>query len=209
MKFYEKPLNALPNHSFFWLVMLVWLGGCAQLQTMQQKKLYPEMGRLEKISSFSLSGKLQLQTAQRKFSAPVRWVHTLDGDTIFVMGPMGEVVARLDATRLGAVLRTKNEERRADHPGILLEALTGYAFPVRGFSSWVLGKPNSGRAENLLWLKNGHLLAMAEDGWQIRYPAYEEVQGLLLPGRIEVERPEARIVLIVESWSLPTPPQQN
>lgn len=209
MKFYKKRWIALSSHNIVSLCLITLLCSCAILQTRQQKKLYPELARLEAISSFTLSGKLQVQTAQRQFSAPIHWVHTVDGDTIFLMGPMGEVVARLDVTRLGAVLRTQKEERRADQPGVLLETVTGYAFPVDGFSSWVLGKPKSARAENFLWRKDGHLLALAEDGWQIRYTAYQEIQGLLLPQKVEVERPEARVVLIIESWSLPTQPPQS
>ena len=48
---------------------------------------------------------------------------------------------------------------------------------------------------------------MQQDGWQLEFGDWAPGPGLEveLPGRIEAERGDARVRLVVDAWNAPTP----
>ena len=87
---------------------------------------------------------------------------------------------------------------------VLLREATGWEIPVAALASWVRGArdPEGGTA-TLQFGADGRLARMQQDGWQLAYGEWVASPGLGidLPTRIEAERGEARVRLVVDGWS--------
>ena len=61
-------------------------------------------------------------------------------------------------------------------------------------------KPNVSKIEAATWDEKGQLLTLKQDGWDINYENYTEINGLTLPNKIVLKSDKVNLKLLVEKW---------
>lgn len=94
--------------------------------------------------------------------------------------PMGTVLARVEASATGAILRYPNGQTEyATSPDALVEQLFGYAIPVEGMRDWLRGQTGS-RPTTDLALQQQQPSYFVQDGWRVRLQRYDALGPKLL-----------------------------
>ncbi len=180
------------------------LGACAVVPPVPRAA--PEvharhLQRLAAIDAFELSGRIGVVTEQKGFSGKLRWTHAPDGDLLAFYSPIGSQVAEIVGNAGGVVLTTSDRKTYvADDAETLLAQTMGWSLPLRGLTDWALGRPTSGPYEDVRWDAQGRITRLRQDGWDIEFPAYQNVDGTELPARIMLKSRRLDLKLLVEQW---------
>ena len=75
-----------------------------------------------------------------------------------------------------------------------------FRLPLTGLSDWVLGKPTASKIDAATWDEKGQLLTLKQDGWDISYENYTEINGLTLPNKILLKSDKVNLKLLLEKW---------
>lgn len=160
---------------------------------------------LEKISAFSLAGRMAVQTEKRGFSGSLRWKHTEEGNHFSLYSPLGAQVADIKSSPEGVTLVTNDRKTyQADTAETLLQNTMGWSLPLTGLSDWILGRPTKSPHEIVALDDKGRLTRLKQDGWDIEYTAYTTVEGTDLPGKVILRSPQLDLKLLVEQWGMLT-----
>jgi len=130
-----------------------------------------------------------------------------------VSGPFSQGGVRLTGDASGVQLRDdKGGSAFAVDADALLQQATGLQVPVGGLRYWMLGLPAPGAAPGQAGAQatgptamhevdaQGRLLRLHQNGWNIDYRAYLDVDGLSLPRKLFLDRDDLRVRLVVEQW---------
>ncbi|HEX5538900.1 MAG TPA: lipoprotein insertase outer membrane protein LolB, partial [Methylophilaceae bacterium] len=142
-------------------------------------------------------------TNPRGFSGSMQWQHALAGDQIQLFSPLGGQVAQISTTANGVELITSDgKSYQAADAETLTQQTLGWSLPMRGLADWVVGRPASGAVKDASWDTMGRLTTLQQDGWDIEYADYINIDGHQLPTRISLRSPQLNLKLIVENWQL-------
>ena len=160
------------------------------------------LAKLNAIKSFSLKGRLGVVTQKQGFSGSINWQHSAQKDNIDVFSPLGGQIANIKKTALGVTL-TQQDGRSitAQSAESLTQTTLGFRLPLTGLSDWALGKPTSSKVDASTWDAQGRLLTLKQDGWDISYENYAEINGVFLPNKVALKSEPLNLKLIVENWS--------
>jgi len=198
---------------------LLLLAGCAS--TLQVAMLPPgqRQAALDRQSAreqvlagavdWSLDGRVALTNRGRGGSGGIDWRQQGDAYVVTLSAPITRQSWRLEGGAGTARLEgLEGGTRVGPDAAALLREATGWEIPVDALSSWVRGArdPGAGPA-TLQFGADGRLARMQQDGWQLAYGEWvaHPALGIELPTRIEAERGEARVRLVVDAWSGATP----
>ncbi|HLD09287.1 MAG TPA: lipoprotein insertase outer membrane protein LolB [Methylophilaceae bacterium] len=185
--------------------------GCAAVQPITQPSGSPaaayqqHLASLANIKQFKLQGRIGVQTEGKGFSGTTHWQHDDAGDNIALFSPLGGQIATIKTTTDGVELVTSDgKSYSAKDAETLTQQNLGWSLPMQGLTDWVLGRPASGsNASDMIWDSTGRLTKLKQDGWEIEFPEYTEVNGQQLPGKINLRNPKLYLKLIVEQWEIP------
>jgi outer membrane lipoprotein LolB len=62
--------------------------------------------------------------------------------------------------------------------------------------------PDPAQPSELAGDEQGRLTRLEQGGWVIDYPAYGQVAALELPTRIQAQRDQIKVKLVIEQWNL-------
>lgn len=198
---------------------LLVLAGCAttlpvaQLPPAQHAAAVQRQAAREQVlgtvADWSLSGRVALSNNGRGGSGRIDWRQRGGSFEVSLAAPITRQSWRLEGG--GGIARLEGLEggtRIGTDPGRLLREATGWEIPVGSLASWVRGArdPEAGPA-TLEFGADGRLARMQQDGWKLEFGDWAPGPGLEveLPGRIEAERGDARVRLVVDAWNAPTP----
>ena len=142
-----------------------------------------------------------VQTDGRGVSGSMHWQHTDTGDDIALFSPMGSKMADVK-TSDGNVTLTSNDGKtyQAADAETLTEQTLGWRLPVANLTDWVLGRPTPGDITLVSWDDTGKLTKLTQDGWEIQYQEYKEVNALFLPSKLTLRNPKLYLKLVIERW---------
>lgn len=183
--------------------LIVLLGGCAAL-TVPAPGEIPELGApAQEISRFRLSGRIAVKHNEQGFSGSLRWEHAAARDEMFILSPLGQVVARIERDAAGAALTTSDQQTlRADDAESLTAAALGWRLPLAGLQYWVLGRPAPIAPAVIERNGDNRVSRLRQHGWRIDYLEYAALPELSLPGKILLQRENLEVKLIIDSWDL-------
>jgi len=173
------------------------LGGCAMLAPIEHaERLY--VGRF----AASVSQGEQHDSVSGRFTMAVR----SDNITVDLASPLGNTLARIQATDSGATLTAPQPDGsmatwEGTGPEALTETVLGWRLPVSGLADWIAGRPAAGRPFRLT-PADGMAQRIDQDGWIVRIDERFAVTGE--PRRLTLERaddgsgPAIRLKLIVD-----------
>lgn len=189
----------------FLLLPALLLAGCAPLQplpsTSAPATYRQHAASIANIHTFALNGRIAVLTEKKGFSGSMRWHHHAEGDEIGFYSPIGTQLGQISASADSVTLTTSDHKSftAADAESLTQNTL-GWSLPITGLSDWVLGRPTKGDAELLSWDAGGRLLHLRQQGWDIEYPQYMEIEGRQLPNKIVMKSQKLDLKLVVEQW---------
>ena len=203
------PFNLLFCRGRILLLAALFLGACATQPTTPSATPAPtnasinqqHLTTLTTIKSFSLKGRLGVVTQKQGFSGSIEWQHQQASDDIDVYSPVGGKVANIAKTADGVTLTDQKGHSISAHDAESLTDVTlGFKLPLTGLSDWALGKPTTSKIDAVTWDEKGQLLTLKQDGWDIGYENYTEINGLTLPNKIVLKSDKVNLKLLVEKW---------
>jgi outer membrane lipoprotein LolB len=163
------------------------------------------LAQINKIHFFAMHGRIAILTESKGFSGGLHWHHHGDDDDLDFYSPLGTQLGKLTRDAGGVTLTTSNQHtmHAADSETLTQNAL-GWSLPMNGLTDWMLGRPAQGTPEILAWDKDGNILHMKQQGWDIQYSGYVVFDGISLPEKITLKSQKIDLKLVVEAWQTGT-----
>lgn len=150
------------------------------------------------LEGFQLEGRVA--AGGQPGSAQLRWTQSPEGVfDIRVAGPLGSGSLRLRGTSQQVLIEDRNGRRESQDPTAELAALLGAAFPIEALMYWVRGLPLPGTPARYWLDESGRLRDLLQADWTLHYPGYHSGPPSL-PRRIELQRAETRVILLIDRW---------
>jgi outer membrane lipoprotein LolB len=184
------------------------LAGCASLfPRAPAPEVPPEVSQalwqqhrkqLAKIGDFALNGRIASGMLGR---ADLYWKQQANGRfSMRVSGPLGVGAAELSGNARQVRVRTAQGEEFTTDPEAWLQQQFGWSLPVRGLRWWALGLPAPGIRYQLELDAEGRAARIVQNGWDLSYTEYQEVDGIVLPKRVEAVNGENEVRLLADRW---------
>ncbi|WP_018860750.1 MULTISPECIES: lipoprotein insertase outer membrane protein LolB [unclassified Thioalkalivibrio] len=166
--------------------------------------------RAEIVKAFDewrLAARLGLSTETEYWSAQLNWRVQQGRHVLDLSGPMGRGGGRLTlAPNQSAVLVTRSGEHyQAEDPDALVAYLTNESIPVSGMRYWVRGLLAPDADYELATDEDGLPRRIEQSGWVIEFGEFDEVDGVALPVRMDLEREGVELRVRIANWHLATP----
>ncbi|MBA3696843.1 MAG: outer membrane lipoprotein LolB [Methylotenera sp.] len=193
---------------YFVIILITLLQACATTPmnpantTPTQPSQAQHLQQIATIQQFSLKGRMGVQTDAKGFSGRLDWQHQLSYDNIALYSPLGNQVASIQKTASLVTLQdaSGNSVSAADAES-LTEMTLGWKLPLTGLADWSLGRPTASPIQASTSDNLGRLTTLKQDGWDIEYSDYVDVEGKQLPNKIYMRSPKVNIKLIIEDRS--------
>ncbi len=185
--------------------LLLALAGCASQAPIdeggrQAGQWDRQQADVEAFDTWTLVGKAGLRTPEENTSANLDWNQHPHYFRMLISGPFGGGRNVLEG-REGRFSLTNSDGRfEAETPEALMEEQLGWALPVSAMPDWVRGLPGDHASYQLETDELGFPSFLQQDGWEIDYRDWEQVDDMWLPRRLVMTYGEVRITLVVNQW---------
>ena len=183
------------------LALTALISACS---TQSKGPITPLPSSVEAISHWETSGRVGIRTENDAISGNFDWQKTPSTFSLNIIGPFGQGATSLKKTTEGKVtLAYENTQVTGTSAAELLQQELGWAFPVEQVTYWIRGlaSPYSpARIERDSASDN--ISNIKQDGWVISYRNFSQVNGLLLPQRMQVSNPPFNVNLIINQWTI-------
>lgn len=168
---------------------------------------------LAEAGGLAFSGRVALSNGSDGGSGRIEWWQGGDGYRVVLRAPVTRQGWSLSAGPGGARIDgLEGGPRVGPDPEALLLDATGMEIPVGALASWAAGARADAAAygpARLEFSAAGELVRMRQGGWTIDYVRWQDqpggAGGAALPLRVDAERGQARVRLVVDDWSLGAP----
>lgn len=188
------------------LALCALLSGCASAPLLRPATDWSvRSAELQALSSWRLAGRVAVAAGEQGFSARLAWVQRDSASSIDLSGPFGAGAVHVELA--GDEIRLRDGDGTEVATGAeALAGRLGFELPVRELRYWALGVPAPRAApvadDALVLGAEGRPVAFNDRGWWVRIEAWRPVDGDLLPARLLITRPGARLKLVVDDWRL-------
>ncbi|MGQ0658538.1 MAG: lipoprotein insertase outer membrane protein LolB [Chromatiales bacterium] len=160
--------------------------------------------QLAAIESWTLKGRVAVETARDSGSATLTWEQNRDRYAMRISAPLAQGTFELRGDAGSATLRTpENRTLTAPDPQTLMRENLGWSLPVAGLKYWVRGLPAPGGVAGQLRVDDaGRLLDLEQDGWRISVLRYRQVADTELPDKLYMENSPLRMRVVIGEWQL-------
>ncbi|GGE67785.1 outer-membrane lipoprotein LolB [Streptosporangium jomthongense] len=161
--------------------------------------------RLRQFDHWQLSGKLAVRQPSDSGTAIINhWIQEGEAyDLALSSSFLGMGSTTLKGVPGFIELRLSNGEiYRSGDPDALMEAATGWQLPLESLTWWIRGLPAPAGDFRLLFDDQGELAMIRQEGWEIRYDRWHQLQGPTpaLPARITALKDKKRVRVVVSNW---------
>lgn len=151
---------------------------------------------------FDLSGRVLVSYDGRAFSSGVRWLHAQRHDEIWLLSPVGQTLAYIDAGPAGATLTAADQTQyRAASVETLTYQALGWELPLAHLQYWVQGEAAPFNApESVVRDAETRINTLTQAGWHITF-LYEPSAGRpAMPRRLDLVHGSNQIRLVIDTW---------
>ncbi len=179
------------------LLLILLLSGCAQLPKMPQTPA-------SKLDSWRLNGRIAISTRTDSWTANVYWQQQGPSYILRLNAPLGQGAFLLEGSENGVIMRTANNETFTDRdPDALIAQVLKLEIPITGLHFWIRGIPAPKPSPQwYTFNKAKHLHRLRQDGWEILYRRYINVQGIDLPNKIHLENQRFKVKIVISQWDI-------
>ena len=160
--------------------------------------------QLEQLVDWSFNGRIAVRDSQNDgWSASLRWQQQGDHFDIRLSGALGQGAVRIHGDAALAIMESADQPPRfAANPEALMDEALGWHVPVGGLNYWLTGRPEPRPLELQVVDGLGRLNRLRQEGWEVAYNRYTEVDALPLPDKMEMNNPRLRVRLVIDQWTL-------
>ncbi len=151
---------------------------------------------------FDLSGRVLVSYDGRAFSSSVRWLHVRQRDEIWMLSPVGQTIAYINAGDSGATLTTASQTQyqSASVENLTRQAL-GWELPLAHLQYWVRGEAAPFSApEAVARDAETRITALTQDGWRIEFVYFPPAEHGGLPRRLDLAHGANQMRLVIDGW---------
>jgi outer membrane lipoprotein LolB len=193
-----------------WALAVAVIAGCRTAPPIQQPTTASQpwdvtRSELQARDHFALKGRVAVAAGKDGFSASLRWTQAGTRSQISLEGPLGaggvQITSDSDAL---SIVNSHGDHLDSDAARADLEARLGFDPPLGSLRYWIQGVPDPARpAQETVDPQQQRLQSLQQDGWKIDYASYTPSGGgnMWLPSRMTVQRPGARVRLVVDGWT--------
>lgn len=206
---------------FFSLVILLAtcaLTGCANLQNkstttvttqvnsdLQAVMKAKHQSQLAEIKGFTQDSRIGVQADGRGFSGKMHWRHLNAYNSIDLYSPLGSKMVAIESNSDGVTLTSSDGNTvNASDVESLTEQTMGWRLPAQHLEDWVLGRATDAPITNATWDEAGRFSKLTQNGWEVEYITYQDVEGYSLPSKLNLRNAKLYLKLIVERWQIHT-----
>lgn len=195
-------LSALARLALTGLLTLT-ISACATRQPAPETTLWePHQRVLLELRHWQLDGKMGYRSPGQNGSAFIRWQQQDDAFSLVLTGPFGSGATRIEGNQDIAVLsQSGKEDIVAPTASELTQWLFGWELPVNQMVEWVKGVPAPEPAHQQMHFNlAGQLEQLAQNGWQLDFDRFQQVDQWVLPGRIRGKHGDVSFTLVINKW---------
>jgi len=160
------------------------------------------MASAQSLGDWRMTGRVAVAVGEAGGSAGVDWRQTGAASAVTLTGPLGVGGLRAVLDEGGLTLEDgRGEQLHGEAAEAALHARLGAAVPVDHLRYWLLGAPAPGEPYQSA-APAETATAFQQSGWTIGVGRFEPAGDWLLPTRLTVSRPDARLKLVVTRWEL-------
>ncbi|WP_305858076.1 lipoprotein insertase outer membrane protein LolB [Balneatrix alpica] len=187
---------------------LLFLCACSQLpqRQLQPAPQLPWRAALQELAHWQLEGKAGLQSKQSYNSLTLTWLQQAYAYQVQISGPLGQGQMQIEGTPELMLLSSPEGRFVSEDPAALLLERTGWPLPINELPHWVKGlAAPGGQLLGQTFDEQGRLLSLEQNGWQIEYQDYLQVDQLWLPRKLQLRRDDWQLKLVIKDWQLANP----
>jgi len=156
------------------------------------------------LSTWSLNGRIGLQTADHGFNGSLSWQQTNDDMRADFHGPLGAGAFRVSGNPDELVLETGDGAVYAlDEPEASLENALGWGVPLHALRYWLIGVPHPDIPSQTSFDPDGRLATIEQLEWRVVYERYSVAEGWEMPRKLVLDNSgDVRIKLVISRWSI-------
>jgi outer membrane lipoprotein LolB len=184
------------------LLLLLILGGCA---TQPAREATPSALDLAspRYAIWQIKGRVSLIKGEQGWHASLNWREDGGRYRLDLSGPLGQGALRVEGDAAGVRLQTADGRNYvARDADTLVQAVTGWRFPVAGIRYWVRGVPVPGEPAAVNTDAGGRMNHLVQSGWDIGYDRFQDLEGRAWPTRLRLTADDISVRLVVDEWRL-------
>lgn len=197
----NQPLSIL----IIFLVSVI--SGCANLHpvplTSPQLSWKQRQQQLQNLNHWTLRGSISITYGNKSDIASFDWQQVAATYLINIRAPLNLSSARIEGNATQVVLwQSTTQKITARTPESLISKQFGWNLPISNLKYWIRSLPAPGKTDKIQLDDLHHLAVLHQQGWVITYSNYQLVNGTDLPEKIEIQRPQLKIKLVIRTWEL-------
>lgn len=156
--------------------------------------------RICALDAWALEGRVAVQSAQQGWNANLHWEHDHGQDRVRISGPFSQgAVSVILQDDLIYINEGNGKTEMSREPDTALKARVGFPVPLRSLRYWLLGVP-SPQADYVAAGKGD--AGFVQQGWTLVYSGTYQVDNFTLPARMVVSGENAKLKLVLDSWTV-------
>lgn len=182
------------------------VSGCAvtppAVQPLAPEAWEAELADRWDIAAWQAAGRVATAVDGESYSGRVDWTQRSCGMSLSFRGPFGVGGFQLEGDGQSMRLRTSaGDDLLLEHPEQDLYQLVGWAVPLDQMRYWILGVPAPAPTFDVTLGEDGRPASIEQGGWRISFEGLREVDGLLLPRRVDATSGHAQLRFALEDWT--------
>ena len=189
------------------LLILLVMAGCTSVRTVIPSDQQARTAELLAMQSWEIRGRIAFRSGAEGGQANLHWQQAGERSLIRLAGPFGagayDVI--LEPERV-SVANADGEQsmvyQGAEAAEQFLQAQLGWSFPAGSTRYWMMGLLDPAAAGEEQRSADGTLVAIQQHGWNVRFDRFKDVQGYVLPVRLELDNANANLRVVITRWTL-------
>ena len=187
---------------------IVILGSCAiqpSITDAEKQSLWnSHQDSLRDLNDWNLTGRMSFRNGREAWSASLYWREKPEQYQIQIVAPLGQGGVEITGDGNTASLSTDDGQIfREDEVELMMLQNLGWRVPASAMRYWVKGIPEPDSViDDMETDELGRLVQLKQSDWSISYQSYTRVDGYQLPARIDLQRDESSIRMLINYWNL-------
>jgi outer membrane lipoprotein LolB len=188
------------------LLLLLVLAGCASHPAREAAPTALDLSS-PRYAIWQIRGRVSLVKGEEGWHASLNWSEDAGRYRLDLSGPLGQGAVRVEGDSGGVRLQAADGRNYlAQDADALVQAVTGWQFPVAGIRYWVRGVPVPGEQAVVNTDASGRMVHLVQSGWDISYDRFQDLEGRAWPTRLRLTADDISVRLVVDEWTLGTTP---
>ena len=155
------------------------------------------------LSSWTITGAVAGKNKQKTWSASLNWKQQgLNRYQLRLFGPLGGNTILVEKNGRFVTYQNGPKHIRTTNIDQLFYKETGVRVPLHNLYYWIRGVKAPGSIQSTQYDAEGHLIALKQNGYTIRYENYQTVKNIDLPSKLRVTGPGGSLKLIIKHWEI-------